>query len=365
MDELPPPETPHPPSDRRRHPYHMHDMMRRQPIAARTTLTAVREASIPPVPTSGRVLFTGIGTSFHAAMALARAAQQETAEPLRRAVAIPAFELRNAPGALDGASLAVACSASGATDVTRRAVELCRAKGVPVLVLTATPNAPIPALAQHVLATQFADETSWTHTVSYTAALVAGHALLCRWAGDPAERVAELESVPDAITAALASETRLVDVADKFAERERWMLLGSGPRSVSVREGGLKLREGAGRFVTTLGVEEVLHGPLASLGEKDVLAAVTGTPLETARAEQAISAAQAIGAETLLFDSTPGTKGPGAWTDLPLAGSLSCLVDAIPFQLISYWIATSMGRNPDMMGLDDRRHLDARGKFGL
>ncbi len=365
MDELPPPETPHPPSDRRRHPYHMHDMMVRQPVAARVTLTAVREAEIPPLPAEGRVLFTGIGTSFHAAMALARGAQQESAPALRRAVAVPAFELRQDPQGPDGISLAVALSASGETDVTRRAVQALRARNVPVLVITAAPRSSIASLGSHVLETRFTEETSWTHTVSYTAALVAGHALFARWAGDPAGRAELLDTIPDALTAALAVEGRIVDLAEKLADRERWILLGTGPRSVSVREGALKLREGAGRFVTSLGVEEVLHGPLGSLGEHDVVAALTGTPLEATRAGQALEAARAIGAETLLFDSTPGAPAPGAWTALPLTGALSCVVDSIPFQMMAYWIATSLGRNPDMMGLDDARHLAARGKFGL
>lgn len=365
MDDFPPPETPHPPNDRRRHPYHMHDMLRRQPIAARTTLTAVRAAEVPALPTGGRVVFTGIGTSFHAAMALARAAQAESLETLRRAVAIPAFELRNDPRGLAGASLVIALSASGATDVTRRAAALARDAGVPVLLISAVGKGPIADLAAATIVTQFAEETSWTHTVSYTAALVAGHALLARWAGEPTERTELLDTLPDALTSALSSETRLVDVADSLADRERWVLLGTGPRSVTVREGALKLREGAGRFVTTLGVEEVLHGPLASLSDKDVLVALTGTPLETARAASALEAAKTIGAQTLHFDSTPGPKGPASWTDLPMPGTLSCLVDIVPFQLIAYWIATSIGRNPDMMGLDDGRHLAARAKFGL
>ena len=363
--DLPAAETPKPPDDRHRHPFHMHEMMRRQPIAARTTLTAVRGLPLPKLPAEGRVLFTGIGTSFHAALALARGATSADPAALHHAVAVPAFELRNDPPGLGDLRLAVVLSASGQTDVTRRATERLRARGVPILLITAAEKGPIAELADSVVVTQYADERSWTHTVSYSAAVVAGLAIQAAWKGDDPAEAALLDTVPDALTSALAVENALVDVAERLADRTRWVLLGSGPRSVTIREGALKLREAAGRFVTTLGVEEFLHGSLSSVDDTCVVVALTGTRLESARAKEGLGAAQELGAETLHFDSTPGATGPEAWTTQPLEGAYSVLPDVVPFQLLAYWMAVSTGRNPDMMGYDDPRHLRARSRFGL
>lgn len=365
MDEFPVPVPPRPPNDRYRHPFHLHEMIRRQPIAAATTLTAVRAAALPELPSSGRVLFTGIGTSFHAALALARAAQSEGPTPLRHAVAVPAFELRNDPPGLDDVSLAVVLSATGTTDVTRRAMERLQARHVPILLLTASEKATLRGSADTTFVTQYAEEASWTHSVSYTAALVAGHGLLARWTGADAARWGVLEELPDYLNASLAYEAKAVDLAEKLADRQRWILLGSGPRAVTVREGALKLREAASKFVTPLGVEEVLHGSLAPVDDGCVMVALAGTALEAARARQALDAARALGAETLLLDSTPGAQGPDAWTLRPLAGALGCLTDIGPFQLLAYWMAVALGRNPDMMGLDDARQMAAAAKYGI
>lgn len=365
MDELPPPSPPNPPDDRHRHPFHMHDMMRRQPVAARTTLTAVRSASVPDLPTEGRVLFTGIGTSFHAALAVARAAGTEAPRPLRHALAVPAFELRGDPPGLDDVALAVAFSASAETDVTRRAVARLRERRVPVVLVTAAEHGPLAAEVDAVVGTRYSEEASFAHTVSYVSALVAGQVLLARWANAGEARWAELENVPDALTAALACENALVDPAERLAERAHWLLAGSGFRAPTVREGALKLREAAGRFAAPVGIEEMLHGPFGALDDRSVVIALTGTPLEAARARQGLAAAREIGAETMHFDSSPDAQGPSAWTTLPLPGPLAPIVEVVPFQLLAYWMAVSTGRNPDVIGYDDPRHRAARALYGL
>ena len=364
MDEFPPPDAPRPPTDRHRHPYHMHDMMRRAPVAARTTLSALESAPIPDPPSRGRVLFTGIGTSFHAALAVARAANAEATLPLRHAVAVPAFELRTDPPGLEDISQAVVFSASGETDVTRRAVRRLRERQVPVFLVTASERAPMAPDVDLAFTTRYSDEASYAHTVSYTSAIVAGLGLLARWSGE-AGRWAELEVLPEAITSALAVENSLVDAAERLTDYPHWLLAGSGFRGPTVREASLKFREAAGRFAAPVGIEEMLHGPLAAVDQRTVVIALTGTALEAERARQGLEAVRAIGAETIHFDSTPGATGPSAWTTQPLRGPLSPVVDIAPFQVLAYWMSVNSGRNPDTIGYDDPRHRDARSRYGL
>jgi glucosamine--fructose-6-phosphate aminotransferase (isomerizing) len=278
---------------------------------------------------------------------------------------MPAFELRNDPPGLEDVRLAVAVSASGETDVTRRAVQLLQERHVPVLAITASGKSPLAAEAEAVLETRYAEEASFAHTVSYTAAVVGGLGLLARWAPGDGARWAALETIPDALTSALAGETRLVEIAERWADRPKWLLAGSGPRSVTVREATLKFREAAGRFAAPVGIEELLHGPFGAVDDKSVVIAVTGTSLEAERARQGLLAAQDLGAETLHFDSTPGASGPSAWTPEPLTGALSPITDIVPFQLLAYWMAVSTGRNPDAIGYDDPRHRAARSRYGL
>ncbi len=169
----------------------------------------------------------------------------------------------------------------------------------------------------------------------------------------------------DRITDSLATEPAIVDLVDRFAPQERILLVGSGAADASAREAALKLREGAGRFCAVVGVEELLHGVLPSLNDTAAVLAITSTPLQRARALTGLDAARKLGARVLLVDSSGGPEGPDVvrvpMTDPPIPA----ILQVIPFQLLAYWIATSEGRNPDVMGLDDPKVFEARSGFGI
>ena len=49
----------------------------------------------------------------------------------------------------------------------------------------------------------------------------------------------------------------------------------------------------------------------------------------------------------------------------PVAPAASPIVDIVPFQLLTYWLAVGRGRNPDVMGYDDPRIYSARSTYGI
>ncbi|MCI4361261.1 MAG: hypothetical protein L3J91_06110, partial [Thermoplasmata archaeon] len=114
VDFPPPPETPAPPFGRTRHPFFMHEMIRRQSVAVQATLGILPEAAalIPGPAAHGRLLFTGIGTSFHAALGASNMAVQWAGDRFR-SEARQAFDLVDDPMLLDGLSMAVVYSSSG------------------------------------------------------------------------------------------------------------------------------------------------------------------------------------------------------------------------------------------------------------
>ncbi|HTT35990.1 MAG TPA: SIS domain-containing protein [Thermoplasmata archaeon] len=365
MIPFPGPQEPSPPAGRTRHPYFMHDMIRRQAVAGRATLRAIGaalEATPEPVP-SGGLLFTGLGTSFHAARAAARAAGLRL--PQLRVRAADAFDvLDGGPGAPPERT-AVVFSQSGATGLTIAAQRALRAQGTRVLLVTTEPESPSAREADRVLLTEHAREESWTHTVSFTTALVAAGRLLDAWTGTAAPSGTAEDGLGDAITAALASESAMIELAERFTGRDRYLLLGSGPGAAPAAEGALKLREAAGKFVATTGVEEFLHGPIPSIGDRTAVIALATDPDQRTRAAQGLAAAGIVGAETALFDASGGPAEERS-VRLPAGPEpLAAALWAIPFQLLAYWVAVSDGRNPDVMGLDDPRYFRARASFGI
>ncbi len=363
MIELPGPDEPSPPVGRTRHPYHAHEMIRRQAVAVQGTMAAAVEAAarIPPPPAEGRLLFTGMGTSFHAAVAGAWAVRELA--PGRDAEAFAAFDLVAHPSVLAGVGTAVVFSAEGETALTLAAMRAMRERGIRQVLVTARERSRSVDLADHFLVSRYAEETSWMHTVSYTAALGATVRLLETWF-PPAEPLAA-DAVPDALTSALATEPFLLDRMDDLTSRDRVVLLGGGPAEATAREGALKLREGAGRFAAAVGVEEFLHGVLPSVTERTEVIAAAGTPLERTRAATALAAAGLVGAHTLLIDTSGGAAGEGVLSLPALPAYAGPIVQVVPIQLLAYWLGVNDGRNPDVMGLDDPRYLAARRSFGI
>lgn len=363
MVELPAPTEPQAPFGRTRHPFYMHDMIRRQEVAVRATVAAARDArgSLPVLTGTGRLLFTGMGTSFHAALATAFAAgpvldYRITGE------ARSAYDVAQDPDRLTGVENAVVFSSGGETAFTLAAQRALRERKVRSLLITGTPESTSRGLADQVVETRYAEETSWTHTVSYTTAVSAGIALLLGWnAGEALEE----EPLGEAVDSALETEARVLEFVEEVEGRDRYILLGSGAGEATVREAALKLREAAGRFACAVGIEEFLHGVLPSVNDRSVVMAVAATELDRERAEQALGAAERVGAKTLLVDSTGGEDDARVLALRPQPAWLTPIAQVVPFQLLAYWSAVSDGLNPDVMGLDDPKQLEARRSFGI
>jgi glucosamine--fructose-6-phosphate aminotransferase (isomerizing) len=337
----------------------MHAMVRRQQVAVQATLAeAATFAGAPKLRAPGaRLLTTGIGTSFHAALAVAAAAR--AAAPERVVEARPAFDLLDSPESAT-ADVAVAFSESAETHVTVRALELLRERKVPTLLITAAPKGEGREVATTVFETKYAREDSWTHTVSYAAGVAAGWALV-QPTPDPVADATVVAAIGDT----LDLEPRVMEVVETLGDRDRFVVVGSGSAEATAREAALKIREATGRFATAVGVEELLHGILPSVNGRTAVLAVSGTTLERRRALEGLAAARHLDAFAWLVDTSGAPSVEAGLALPPVPPSIAPVVQGIPFQWLAYWIAVSDGRNPDIMGLDDPKVLAARRSFGI
>ncbi|MGI0070663.1 MAG: SIS domain-containing protein [Thermoplasmata archaeon] len=360
---LPEIDDPRPPYGRTGHPFFMHDMILSQPSAIERTVDAALRAAegIPRPPLDRPLLFVGQGTSFHAALGGAFAARALLG-PRLAVRAVASFDLLLDPETVEAAGVAVIYSASGETALTIRAQEALARARVPQVLVTATPDSASAQLAPHRLFTEDADERAWTHTVSFTTALAASYALLVTWTG---KNPASLRDLSRAASTVVRDEGEWKALAEHLHGRRRILLVGSGPAEVTVREAALKLREGAGRFTATVGVEEFLHGTLPSIGDDVAVLAVAETALELARARHAVRAAAIAGAKVALFGPVDMSHRPEEYPLPPVPPAFSPAVHVIPLQLVTYWTAVREGRNPDVMGYDQPAIWSARRSFGI
>ena len=252
------------------------------------------------LPADARVLFTGCGTSYHAALACGRAAQ--------------ALELvlGNAPAA----DVLVAISHEGGTALTLEAVR--RFAGETWLITGAVESALAQAVDHVVVATP-AIEESYCHTASYTAAVAAGRALQGEDVGDLGGQVfRELDTEPLAAT-----------------EHDRFVVAGAGRDAATVLEAVLKLREGAHVAAEAHQTEQLLHGHLAAIGPSVRCFVLEGGGRAAERAVDAMRALGELGCDALLVPTTHP------------------VVDIVRFQRLTCELAEARGIDPDLIRWDE------------
>jgi glutamine---fructose-6-phosphate transaminase (isomerizing) len=257
----------------------------------------------------GRVVFTGCGTSFHAAQTGGEALQ--------------ALEAVLRPPEAD---LLVCISHEGETPLT---LEAAQAFDGPVWLVTGKPDGPIAEVSEGVVVVTPEVEESYCHTVSYTCAVAALAALRgedIRWLR-------------------LAMEQALGDPFEE-GDWERVAVVGAGRDWPTAQEAVLKLREGAHLPAEAHHTEQILHGHLAAIDERVRVFVLEGEGRAAERAAAVVRALGEIGAETTL---------------LPTAHPA---VDIVPFQLLTVDLAARRGVNPDKIRWDDPRWDAARRSYG-
>jgi glutamine---fructose-6-phosphate transaminase (isomerizing) len=252
----------------------------------------------------GRLLFTGCGTSFHAAQTGGDAVQ--------------ALDLVTQPQR--DADLLVALSHEGTTWITLEAV---RAWHGPTWLITGAPESPLASEADHVVVVTPEIEQSWCHTASYTSAVAALAALL----GE------DISWLPEAVAEALQQ-----DVGEPPLGRV--LVAGADDAWPTAQEGVLKLREGAHLPAEAHHTEQLLHGHLAAVDET-----VRAYVLDGPRAADAVRALEVLGCETTLVP----TVHP--------------VVDIVFFQLLALAAAEARGVDPDPIRTDEERWKRARAAY--
>jgi fructoselysine-6-P-deglycase FrlB-like protein len=279
----------------------VHGEQTRQAIAAQPEWLA----QVPTdrrFPDGARLLFTGCGTSFHAAMTGGEAVQ--------------ALELVLRPDR--DADLLVIVSHEGETPLT---LEAARAWTGPRWLVTGKADGPIAELCEEVVVCTPAIEESWCHTASYTCAVAAIAAL----------HGEDISSLPAAIEDALAADLLLV------GNQERFVVAGTGRDLATAHEAVLKLREGAWVAAEAYETEQLLHGYLAAVDEFVRGFVLEGEGRAADRAAAAVAALRELGCDATLVP----TRHP--------------VVDVVLFQRLTVRIAELRGREPDRIRRDDPR----------
>jgi fructoselysine-6-P-deglycase FrlB-like protein len=311
-------------------PWAMEEMILHEPglVGPILAAPAIAEARAL-VRTAGEpLIFTGCGTSEHAAMAGAA---------LLGGVSRDAFEASLDP---QRGGVLIAVSHEGGTAATLAAIDAADAA---TILVTACPERARDV--DLVLATPLRD-TSWCHTVGYLSPLlaftaIAGHV-------DPAPVSAAIEGM-------LARREAIADAARLLSGCERLLVAASGVDEVTARELALKVEEGVHVPVTPLGLEKILHGHLPAAGARTGLVILRldrrHAERRDRRARDLVAAAAELSLPTVLLGDLPETSLP------PVPAAL--LAGALAAQLLTLELVHAAGTNPDLIRREEEAYRAA------
>ena len=363
------------------HPFWMYDEMTAAPDALARLLSpdpAEREhraALGARIANARRVYLTGCGTAYHAALAGASFLGDFT-DGRVDARAVQAFELaqyqRTTPGSDD---MLIVLSHSGQPAATNAALTRARSAGAFCLTITGNREGLAARNAQAVLDVGYSAVKSFAYTISYSLMLAAlADLAVCAVAaetGDEGTAVllqSQVQGLTQAHREALALGTDVRALAERFADRNRWIFAGAGGNYATAKEASLKMQET--NYTSSFGMEmeEVLHGPVAALGDS-VLVVIAPPGAGRTRALDLLRTARILGGATVALGEDGDAELEGAAdTYLPLPTCPEVLSPApyhVPLHLLSYWLAVAKGTNPDLMRREDARYLEARRSYTL
>jgi glucosamine--fructose-6-phosphate aminotransferase (isomerizing) len=300
-----------------------------QPENLRGAAAAMRDAlagvDLAPLR-SGTLVLSGIGASWHALIPAVRALRAVG----RRAVAIPAAELADAPAARLGDAF-VLVSQSGASTETVAALE--RLDGAPVVAVTADPSSPLARGAPTRLPLGSLPDTS-VSTLSYTATLQA-LGMLCDAVLD--RHGSEWDALPDLAARTLeASGPTAEATAERMAGVRAVDAVGGEAGVASAGATALLVREALRLPATGAETHEYLHGPMEPV-EPDFGCFVFGTGRERRLAETLAG----YGAPVALIGSA--ARGVHAFPLPPTAELAAPVLQILPVQLVVMRLAATRG----------------------
>ncbi|MEL9991567.1 MAG: glutamine--fructose-6-phosphate transaminase (isomerizing) [Thermoproteus sp.] len=337
------------------YPHFMLKEIHEQPEALASTIAGLETRRLLEVAemliNARRVYIVGAGTSYYAGLTF----QLGLASYKIAALPIISSEYATYEDLFDVDDVAVAISQSGETIDTIKAVRAMRERGVKVVAVTNVVASTLARESDVVLYTRAGPEIGVAATKTYTtqvALLAALHAQIGRALGvDVTTRDENLKKLPNVVKKALElNEGSAKMLAEKFKDRQSAYYLSRGLGMPVALEGALKMKEIAYIHAEAYPAGESKHGPIALVENKFPVVFVFSDPSLKEKLLNNVAEMQAR--DALVVGVVP--RGDDVAKKLkyvfevphldPLLNSASFVV---PLQLLAYYTAVELGRDPD------------------
>ncbi|MEO9320556.1 MAG: glutamine--fructose-6-phosphate transaminase (isomerizing) [Nitrososphaera sp.] len=291
-----------------------------------------------------KVIVTGSGTSYHSSVLISMLGSKLLK---KRFEPIMASEFQYDLDMLDSATAVIAISQSGETADVLSAVKHARASGSKVVSIVNVPTSSLARIADASLAINCGPEIGVAATKSFTGQLSLAYAIIDRLSSgkvgfDANELALKFEGVlAHSYDIERIAATQLSKASDIY-------LLGRSLHYPIALEGALKMKELAYVHAEGIAAGELKHGPLAMMDRNACVIVINPqdrTYADTLNSAHEVKArgAKIIGisnADSDIYDAL--IRIPSVANDL-----LYPLIETIPLQLLSYYLALQNNADPD------------------
>ena len=301
-----------------------------------------------------RVILTGCGTSYHAAMIGRMMLEKYARIPTEVEYA---SEWRYREPVLDRDTLLVGVSQSGETADTLASIGLARDRGITTLGIVNVVGSTVARGTDGGIYLHAGPEIGVASTKAFTSQVVA-LALLALFLGrqrgvDPEgarELVEALLALPDQVDSLLELELDIEKLAQHFADRPNFLYLGRGHSYPVALEGALKLKEISYIHAEGMSAAEMKHGPIALIDES--MPVVVIAPRDSAYTKVLSNLQEVRARGGRLIGVTTGENGLAELTEACLVvphtvDALLPVLTIVPLQLLAYYIGVARGCDVD------------------
>ncbi|WP_437230968.1 glutamine--fructose-6-phosphate transaminase (isomerizing) [Planctomicrobium sp. SH661] len=348
-------------------PHYMLKEIHEQPESLRTALQGRIDSQKATVTLGGlanlerqlshvkRVLLFGCGSAWHAGLIGEYLIEELAGLPTEVQYS---SELRYRNPLIEEGTLAIAISQSGETADTLAALQEVRTRGATVLGIVNNVGSSIARETDAGVYLHVGPEIGVASTKAFLGQ-VAVLSMIAAYLGRRkhlsrdalAAFLAELDSIPEAISKVLEGEDRIRAIAARYAGRQNWLYLGRGINYPTALEGALKLKEVSYIHAEGLPAAEMKHGPIAMIDEGMPVVVIATKDVTYQKILSNIEEVRSRGGEVIAIvnQCDPQMAQLAAEvievpSTMPL---LSPLLASIPLQLLAYHAALIRGLNVD------------------
>lgn len=293
---------------------------------------------------AGNIIITGSGTSYHTSLIISMVGSRFLK---KRFGPVMASEFKYNMDSIDKETIVIAISQSGETADVLSATKLARAQGARILSIVNVPTSSLARIADVSLRINSGPEIGVAATKSFTGQVSLAYAILDSISGGKIGF--DKEVISEKITKMLSGASSIERLVNTTMPRVNDIyLLGRSIHFPIALEGALKMKELAYVHAEGIAAGELKHGPLALMDKNAYVFVLNPDDVTYSDTLSSAHEVKARGAKIIGISNVPNEiydsmiEIPKMENDL-----LYPLVEIIPLQLFSYYLALQNNADPD------------------